>query len=168
MSAVWQIAMARTADDLTAVRGLFEAYAASLEVDLAYQDFARELQELPGAYAPPLGTLLLARNRDGAPGGCVALRPLGGPSRAEMKRLYVAPNGRGAGLGKRLALAAIDAAAQIGYREIVLDTLPSMAAAQALYRALGFAVIEPYYPTPIEGTIFMRLILNRSEGSEAS
>lgn len=164
----WRIEPASTAADLAAVAALFRSYAASLEVDLAYQDFARELQDLPGTYAPPLGALLLARNRDGRPGGCVALRPLGGQLRAEMKRLYVAPNGRGAGLGKRLAQAAIATAAQIGYREIVLDTLPSMAAAQALYRRLGFEVMEPYYATPIAGTLFMRLTLANTDGAGAS
>jgi ribosomal protein S18 acetylase RimI-like enzyme len=77
----------------------------------------------------------------------------------EMKRLYVAPEGRRAGLGRTLALAIIEAARGAGYREMRLDTLKSMAEAQALYRALGFVEIAPYYETPVEGTVFMSLAL---------
>lgn len=76
-----------------------------------------------------------------------------------MKRLYVAPAGRGAGLGRKLALAVIEAARARGYGEMRLDTLASMAGAQALYRSLGFTEIDAYYDTPIEGTVFMALRL---------
>ena len=148
---------ARTADDLAAIVTLFEAYAASLAVDLAYQDFAAELVALPGRYAPPRGALLIARDADGNALGCVAMRPLNDPNRCEMKRLYVAPAGRGTGLGRLLMQALIEEARRIGYREMRLDTLPDMTAAQALYRAAGFEPVEPYYETPIAGTVFMRL-----------
>ena len=154
-----RIDLVRTADDLAAAIGLIRADAATLEIDLAYQGFEAELQAMPGAYAPPRGALLLARPCHGTPMGCVGLRPITADGRAEMKRLFVAEEARGCGLGQRLALAAIAAAERIGYREIVLDTLPSMTGAQALYRRLGFEVIDPYYETPIEGTIFMRLAL---------
>src|SRR5215831_9270511 len=89
------------AADLAAVRTLFRDYAASLSVDLAYQDFAAEVAGLPGAYAPPRGALVLAREGAGAAVGCVALRPMDEPGAAEIKRLYVTPQGRGAGLGRR-------------------------------------------------------------------
>ena len=148
---------ARTADDLAAIVTLFEAYAASLAVDLAYQDFAAELVALPGRYAPPRGALLIARDADGNALGCVAMRPLNDPNRCEMKRLYVAPAGRGLGLGRLLMQALIEEARRIGYREMRLDTLPGMTVAQALYRAAGFEPVEPYYETPIAGTVFMRL-----------
>lgn len=148
------IAPARTAADLADVADLFRAYAAALPVDLAYQDFAAELATLPGRYAPPGGALLLARATDGPALGCVALRALGGGA-CEMKRLYVAPRGRGLGLGRRLAEAAIAAAEAAGHREMRLDTLPSMAAAQGLYRALGFEPVAPYYATPVAGTLFL-------------
>ena len=148
---------ARTADDLAAIATLFEAYAASLDVDLAYQDFAAELAALPGRYAPPRGALLIARDADGNALGCVAMRPLNDPHRCEMKRLYVAPAGRGTGLGRLLMQALIEEARRIGYREMRLDTLPGMTVAQALYRAAGFEPVEPYYETPIAGTVFMRL-----------
>lgn len=160
MSEDAMIAPVRSADDLAAVAALFQAYEASLDVDLGYQDFAAELAALPGKYAPPAGALLLARDADGQPLGCVALRPMTEPGRCEMKRLYVAPAGRGAGLGRSLMRAIIDAAKAIGYRELWLDTLPGMAEAQGLYRAAGFEPAEPYYDTPVAGTVFLRLMLD--------
>jgi ribosomal protein S18 acetylase RimI-like enzyme len=79
-----------------------------------------------------------------------------------MKRLYVSPDGRGSGIGKRLVEAIVREAERIGYREMRLDTLPSMAEAVALYRKSGFEPMEPYYDTPVIGTIFMRRALARS------
>jgi GNAT superfamily N-acetyltransferase len=153
--AVFRIGPVGTAADVAAVARLFEAYAASLGVDLAYQDFAGELASLPGKYAAPDGALLLARDLGGQALGCVALRPMPFAGCCEMKRLFVAPQGRGLGLGRALAEAIVAAAAGIGYREMRLDTLPFMTEAIALYRALGFVPIEPYYDTPVAGTIFL-------------
>jgi ribosomal protein S18 acetylase RimI-like enzyme len=159
-----EIRPATTDDDLAAIRELFQAYAASLPVDLAYQGFAAELAGLPGAYAPPTGALLLARGSDGTPLGCVALRAMETSGCSEMKRLYVSPEARGMGLGRSLALAVIDAARNAGYQELRLDTLPSMTDAQALYHRLGFIPTAPYYDTPVQGTVFLalRLSSNRS------
>lgn len=152
------IAVASLPTDLPALTSLFRAYAASLTIDLGYQGFDGELASLPGKYAPPQGALLIARDASGEAIGCVAMRPLE-DGVCEMKRLYVAPAGRGSGLGKQLALAIIEAARAAGYREIRLDTLASMTSAQALYRSLGFIEIAPYYDTPIEGAVFMSLRL---------
>lgn len=151
----FRIVAAETPDDIAAIRTLFTTYAASLGVDLSYQGFERELAELPGTYAPPDGALLLARGADGTPLGCVALRPIAPEGCCEMKRLYVAPEARGSGLGRALAEAAIAAAARMGHREMRLDSLPSMQAARALYAALGFTPIAPYYETPVAGTAFL-------------
>jgi putative acetyltransferase len=156
--------------DLPAITSLFRAYAASLPIDLGYQGFDGELASLPGKYAPPTGALLIARDANGAALGCVAMRPLddaggpppdgeGRPGVCEMKRLYVAPAGRGQGLGKQLARAIIEAARAAGHHEMRLDTLGAMHEAQALYRALGFIEIAAYYDTPIENTVFMSLKL---------
>ena len=157
----FQIAPVRTADDLAATVGLFRAYAASLDVDLSYQNFEAEVAAMPGKYAPPAGELLLARDAEGKPVGCVGLRPIEPPGCCEMKRLYVAPEGRGIGLGKGLVDAIVEVAERIGYREIKLDTLPSMVGALSLYRKLGFEADEPYYDTPVAGTVFMRRILHK-------
>ena len=75
MAQAFTINPATGPDDMAAARALFEAYAASLPIDLDYQDFAGELAGLPGKYAPPRGALLLARNGAGEAIGCVALRP---------------------------------------------------------------------------------------------
>lgn len=155
----YTIAPARTADDLRSTAELFDAYAKSLPVDLDYQDFGLELASLPGKYAPPHGELLLAKQTDGEALGCVGLRPLPAAGCCEMKRLYLAPDARGTGLGRALAEAIIEKAREIGYRELRLDTLATMTSAIGLYQGMGFAKIEPYYaPTP-PGTIFMALHL---------
>ena len=148
----------RTDDDLAVVIALFEGYVATLTVDLGYQDFSSELAGLPGKYAPPKGELLLARDAAGRPLGCVGLRPLPNGC-CEMKRLYLLPPARGLGLGKAMTEAVIETARTLGYKELRLDTLPSMTTAMRLYDAMGFERIGPYYaPTP-EGTVFMRLKL---------
>jgi ribosomal protein S18 acetylase RimI-like enzyme len=154
-AAKFQILPVRTPEDLAATIALFRVYAASLGVDLAYQDFEAELAAMPGKYAPPTGELLLAWGVGGAPLGCVGLRPIDPVGCCEMKRLYVAPDARGMGLGRALVEAVLDAAIRLGFREIRLDTLPDMTGAQALYARMGFVRIAPYYDTPITGTVFM-------------
>ena len=122
-----------------AIVALLREYEDTIGVSLDFQDFAAELAGLPGAYAPPGGTLILARGVNGAAlAGCVALRPGPAAHQCEMKRLYVRAAARKSGLGRRLALAAIAAGGRLGYKTICLDTLASMLAAQALYATLGF------------------------------
>ena len=139
------------------MREIFREYAAGLGVDLCFQQFEQELAGLPGEYAAPRGTLLLARV-DGELAGCCALRPLDTsdyPNASEMKRLYVRPAFRGTGLGRHLAEAALDAARQGGYACVLLDTLSDMEAARALYEDLGFEEIPPYYHNPIPGAHYL-------------
>lgn len=161
---------------------LFREYAASLGVDLSFQEFEHEVATLPGDYAPPSGRLFLALGDD--PGGsraeladalqlspatwespaphgvagCVALRKFDA-ERCEMKRLYVRPQFRGKGLGKELAETIIRAAREIGYQAILLDTLPQMTKAQQLYRHLGFREIPAYRHNPVPGSLYFELPL---------
>ena len=144
---------------LEQVRQYFRNYAAWLGVDLSYQNFDQEMASLPGAYTAPEGRLFFAEV-DGRPAGCVGVRPLpDSEGVCEMKRLYVTPEERGHGVGAALALAAIKAAKEIGYRKLIIDTLPSMRMAVKLYRELGFTEAPSYYQTPVEGTMFLALDL---------
>ncbi len=152
------------ARDVATARALFEAYAAALGVDLCFQNFASELASLPGDYAPPLGRLLLALSDDVAQ-GCAALRPLAVADRpsggvGEVKRLYVKPEARGSGIGRRLVVALVDGARAIGYRELRLDTLQTMTEARSLYASVGFRSIAPYYANPLSGVVYMGLALS--------
>jgi putative acetyltransferase len=156
-STVGQIIHATAPSDVEIAKALFQEYADGLGVDLCFQGFADELAGMPGAYAPPSGRLLLAV--DGAEAlGCVGLRPLGDGA-CEMKRLYTRPAARGRGLGRALAERVIAEARAIGYARMRLDTLPTMLAARAMYRELGFTEIGSYRPNPVEGTLYLELAL---------
>jgi ribosomal protein S18 acetylase RimI-like enzyme len=139
------------------VRELFLEYAASLAFPLDFQDFEREVADLPGAYEPPRGALVVARaGRKAA--GCVAVRPLDDTT-CEMKRLFVRPEFRGVGIGRALAEVAVSAARARGYGRMRLDTVPGMETAQALYEELGFVEIASYRPNPIPGVRYLELEL---------
>lgn len=160
----FSIAPVRTAEELEAIVNLFRTYAESLGVDLTFQDFENEMVTMPGKYAPPTGELLLARNTHGVPIGCVALRALG-PSDSgccEMKRLYISPAARGFGIGRALITDILDLAHTLDYKEIKLDTLPSMEVAIGLYKKAGFVETEAYYDTPLTETIFLARSLKNS------
>ena len=139
---------AASADDADLVRTLFREYADGLDVDLAFQGFEQEL-------ADPLALYELVLLADG---GCVALRRIDERT-CEMKRLYVRETARGSGLGRRLAEAVVAEARARGYERMLLDTLPSMAAAQGLYASLGFRETEPYRHNPVPGATFLELRL---------
>jgi ribosomal protein S18 acetylase RimI-like enzyme len=148
----------QTADWL-ATRSIFTEYASSLTVDLGFQDFAQELDTLPGEYTQPRGALLLAWV-DGTVAGCCALRPFDAsdyPNAAEMKRLYVRPAYRGLGLGRLLTEGILDAARAAAYHCVLLDTLDDMEAARALYEDLGFVEIPPYYHNPHAGAHYLKV-----------
>jgi ribosomal protein S18 acetylase RimI-like enzyme len=134
---------------LAATRELLLEYAASLDFRDCFQDFDRELVQLPGAYAPPHGRLLLLLDGE-HPAGCVACRRLD-EDVTEMRRLYVRPGWRRRGLGRALAEEILVRARQVGYRTMRLETAPSMAAAAALYRSLGFREVAPYHASPVAG-----------------
>ena len=139
------------------VRQFFRNYAAWLGRDLSFQGFDKEMAELPGAYAEPSGRLFYAEV-DGKPAGCVGVRK-SSDGVCEMKRLYVEPELRGLGVGRDLALAAITTARTLGYKRIMVDTVPAMRIAVRLYRELGFSEAPAYTATAEEGTMFLSLDL---------
>ena len=153
-----RIIQAETSADLQHVRELFAEYVEWLEINLCFQNYEKELAELPGDYAPPTGRLLIAYE-DKEVAGCIALRNLG-DGVCEMKRLYVRPAFRGERLGWKLVELVLEEARTIGYERIRLDTLPGkMDRAIAMYRTLGFKDIDPYYHNPVTGAAFMELVL---------
>jgi ribosomal protein S18 acetylase RimI-like enzyme len=154
---------ARTGENLEIIRKLFEEYAESLGFDLSFQNFNEELANLPGEYALPTGCLLLAMYKNEA-AGCVALRRID-KTICEMKRLYVRPQFQRHGIGRALAEAVIEWAKKTGYKQMRLDTAPTMDAARDLYESLGFEEIEAYRYNPLKGAVFMELILTREKNS---
>lgn len=154
---------ASSEEHIETVRELLNEYSDSLGFDLSFQEFDKELAGLPGEYAPPSGRLYIALD-GGRPAGCIALRKISDEV-CEMKRLYVRPLFRGKGVGRKLATRVIGVARQLGYKRMLLDTVPMMKRAIALYRSLGFKPIERYRENPVPGALFMELIL--TDGGEA-
>ncbi|MDP6572697.1 MAG: GNAT family N-acetyltransferase [Rhodospirillales bacterium] len=156
------IAHAEGSEDMGCVRELFVEYQDWLGVDLCFQGFDEELENLPGEYAPPGGRLLLARQGEAVAGGVGMWRLEDGI--CEMKRLYVRSPWRGKGLGRRLAWAIVAEAGAAGYARMRLDTLGHLTAARALYRDMGFVEVAPYYNNPLEGVMYMELDLAAVDG----
>ena len=157
-----ELVSADSAAQIDAVRELFQEYAASLGVDLCFQNFEADLAALPGEYAAPGGALLLALV-DGEPAGCVAMRALpesDHTNACEMKRLYVRRAYRRFGLGRVLAQQLIDLATQAGHSCMLLDTLDDMEVARGLYTSLGFEAIPPYYFNPVPGAHYLKVELD--------
>ena len=145
------------------LRGFAAEWAPLVARIFEVQGFEAEVAGLPGRYAPPSGCLLLAIDGDEQPVGCVALRDLG-EGTCEMKRLYVPPSCRGRGAGRLLVDEVVRRAAGMGYRRMVLDSLPEMAGALALYRGRGFVDAAPYWGHPTDHAVFMELSLGGEVG----
>jgi putative acetyltransferase len=148
---------AESGQDFEHGRELFLEYARSLPIDLAFQNFSKELETMRDQYNKPWGALLLAY-ADEALAGCAGIRKLNGET-AELKRMYVRPEYRGLKLGKELLTRALQTAKDLGYHSIRLDTLSSMTKARKLYESFGFQTIAAYYPNPFEDTIYMERLL---------
>jgi ribosomal protein S18 acetylase RimI-like enzyme len=151
------ISAADTPERLRDVKLLFLEYERYLGVDLSFQGFDREVQGLPGEYGPPDGAIMIAYIGNEA-AGCVALRRLEAEI-CEMKRLYVRPEHRGLGLGRKLAVAVMDRARALGFRRMRLDTLSTLSEAMRLYESLGFRRIDPYYDNPLPDVVYWELDL---------
>jgi GNAT superfamily N-acetyltransferase len=144
-------------EDWREARRLIERYAASLNVDLSFQNIEHELDNLSNDYAPPAGAFLLAQE-DADHLGCVGLRQHAAGI-GEIKRLYITPAARGKRVGRLLAEGIVAVAKQRGYRQLLLDTLPFMKEAQSLYASMGFKPTPAYRFNPVPGTVFLELTL---------
>ncbi len=160
------IKQAQSPSEIEHVRRLFREYEAYLNEDLCFQSFEEELAGLPGKYAPPGGALLIAIDKDRTV-GCVGLRELAGGV-CEMKRLFVRPEARGLGLGRKLATRIIAVARSLGYTLMRLDTLDRLTEAMRLYETLGFRKTAPYYSNPLAGVVYLELDLSRATSQRHS
>jgi putative acetyltransferase len=150
----------RTARDrasIALVARMFREYADGLGFPLDFQGFHHEVASLPGEYAPPRGSLILAFVGS-HPAGCVGVRPID-PVTAEMKRLFVRNEFRGEGVGRQLVDRVLADARRIGYQRMRLDTVPEMTEAIRLYRRRGFVEIAPYRYNPIPGALYFEIDL---------
>lgn len=155
---VIEVVSVHSGKEVERIRRLFREYSELVSAALCFQGFEEELAGLPGKYVPPDGLLLLARDA-GGDAGCVAMKRLDARS-AEMKRLFVRNAYRGTGLGRRLAHIVIDKAGAAGCGRLVLDTMPHLAEAIALYRSLGFRDCAPYLAEPTPGALCFELSLS--------
>jgi len=155
-----KIIHAKSDQEMDQARELFREYESFLGVSLDFQDFQTELAGLPGKYAHPDGALFLAMNH-GRVIGCGALRRLGPKekNRCEMKRLFLRPDARGHGTGKKLALRIIEEAVFLGYSAMFLDTLHRLSEAMTLYEGIGFVQTPPYYDNPMPDVVYWTLDL---------
>ena len=156
-----QLKQVKKSDDLQTAQTLFDEYVTALNIDLTFQNYENERRHIADIYMPPNGALYIAENNK-VPAGCVGLRQLD-DHRCEMKRLYVRPDYRGLGIGTALCHQIIEKARQLGYVEMLLDTLASMQSAQALYQSLGFEQIAPYYHNPLPDAQYLALKLDPIE-----
>jgi len=159
-----KIIPAISSSQINIAANLFREYQQFLNVDLCFQDFEKELSNLPGKYAKPRGAILLAEHQ-GDIVGCVAVRSTDktatGKTTCEMKRLYVKPSAQGLSVGRLLAESIILVAKQLGYEIMRLDTLKRLDKAIGLYQKLGFQEIEPYYANPLDEVVYWELALSR-------
>ena len=157
------------AEDVAALFTEYTDYLVAEDVKFAeylnMQNYDQELSHLRQKYGPPRGRLYLAYV-DGLPAGCIALRPID-ENECEMKRLYVRPAYRSAGLGRRLVELILSDARDLGYRRVLMDTLPFLKDAIALYEKLGFYRIGCYNNSPMDESIYMQYDLKEAAADDA-
>ena len=143
---------------------LFAEYTAMLiegEPEMAgylrQQNYEQELSHLQEKYGGADGRFYVAL-AEGRVVGCIALRRFDKES-CELKRLYVLPEFRGCGIARGLTRRLIADARDMGYRRMLLDTLPFLRGAMALYESEGFYRVDRYNDSPLSRTFFYCLDL---------
>ncbi|MBI5402868.1 MAG: GNAT family N-acetyltransferase [Ignavibacteriae bacterium] len=148
---------AETKKDYEDAKVLFLEFADSLNFNLCFQNFQKEIEDLPAMYSEPGGCLLLSCENE-KPFGCVAVRKFE-DGICEMKRLYIPESHRGRGIGRELAERIISKAKELGYKKMRLDTLETMKEAISLYKTMGFCEITKYRENPIKEVVYMEINL---------
>ncbi|MEM1137554.1 MAG: GNAT family N-acetyltransferase [Bacteroidota bacterium] len=151
---------ATTSIDYKVATKLFKEYASQLEIDLAFQSFNKEVENIERQYSRPKGTIFITYNEDKLPLGCFGIRELEGLI-CELKRMYVKKEARGLGIGKKMLIKSLEVGKELGYKKMRLDTLSTMLSAIALYKKMGFYEIKPYRYNPIKGAKFFEVELNK-------
>ena len=159
-----QVRPARSPEDLDAVRRLCWAYRdvllertadhpALLDYYYAFPTYQKLVDELPGKHVPPDGDIFVAAQDDMII-GCGMTHRIDADT-CEIKRVYVAPSGRGKGVAQALCTTAMNAARQAGYKRMVLDTMVTLPEAMSLYENMGFTNTMAYHdlPTPFTGLV---------------
>ena len=124
---------------------------------LQMQDFEHEVNHLEEKYGKPGGRIYVAYY-DGELAGCIGLKKID-KNQGEMKRLYVRQKFRGKHIGLLLAKKIVEDAKKIGYKAILLDTLPSLESAIKMYKKMGFYEISQYNDSPMKDAIYLKLDL---------
>ncbi|OAQ82517.1 GCN5-related N-acetyltransferase (GNAT) domain-containingprotein [Purpureocillium lilacinum] len=160
------IRQVEAAADIAAAERCFDTYTEWLDMDISFQDYAAERKGLPGKYAAPSGALLLAVDPlSDSVLGCIAMRPIElGPEflrqrrpdarYCEIKRLFVYPAARGRQVSRALVREVTRRAREVGYSEVLLDTMTKMQAAVKLYISEGFEETAPYNASPLDGVMY--------------
>ena len=146
-----------TTDQFNDAISLFQEYANSLNISLAFQNFDEELNIINSMYGSPTGCLLLVYDNE-LPIACAAYRKIG-EDICELKRMYIKPNYRRKGIGQEMMNILCTRAKLNGYSLMRLDTLDSMTPAIKLYSNNGFYTINAYYHNPNEGVVYMEKAL---------
>lgn len=149
---------AQSENDYVLARELFVEYASTLGVDLAFQNFSNELENISAEYGPPARCIYFVYTLDGFAIGCFAIRKFE-DSICELKRMYLRRDFQGKGIGKLMLRKAMAVAKELGYKHMRLDTLPTMESAIRLYNAIGFYEILPYRFNPVAGTKYFEIEL---------
>ena len=124
---------------------------------LTIQNYDDELKDLSQKYGLPDGRLYLAY-WNGEVAGSIALRKIDDEN-CELKRMYIKPAFRRNGIAKTLVNQLIADAREIGYRYMLLDTLPFLQTAIRMYKNIGFYEIERYNNSPMDTSIYMKFDL---------
>ena len=136
---------------------LFNEYAQWLNIDLCFQNFDKELQQLSIMYAATNGGIVLCKkNNDFI--GCSAIRKIDTTS-CELKRMWVQLPYQKLGIGETLLKECIALAKKLNYKEIRLDTLKRLQPAIKLYKKYNFIETEAYYKNPNNDVVYMKLVL---------